>query len=76
MDVTANQDEISDDETFQLEFEPSTKRWYMRTMKDKYFTLQAGGGVQANENKRQVRSYSPTVTSESRKRAYRNPKSL
>ena len=69
MDVTANQDEISDDETFQLEFEPSTKRWYMRTMKDKYFTLQAGGGVQANENKRQV-------TRESRKRAYRNPKSL
>ena len=54
MDVTANQDEISDDETFQLEFEPSTKRWYMRTMKDKYFTLQPGGGVQANENKRQV----------------------
>ena len=54
MDVTANQDEISDDETFQLEFEPSTKRWYMRTMKDKYFTLQAGGGIQANENKRQV----------------------
>ena len=54
MDVTANQDEISDHETFQLEFEPSTKRWYMRTMKDKYFTLQPGGGVQANENKRQV----------------------
>ena len=54
MDVTANQDEISDHETFQLEFESSTKRWYMRTMKDKYFTLQAGGGVQANENKRQV----------------------
>lgn len=52
MDVTANQDEISDHETFQLEFESSTKRWYMRTMKDKYFTLQAGGGVQANENKR------------------------
>ena len=54
MDVTANQDEISDHETFQLEFESSTKRWYMRTMKDKYFTLQPGGGVQANENKRRV----------------------
>ncbi len=52
MDVTANQDEISDHETFQLEFEASTKRWYMRTMQDRYFTLQPGGGIQASENKR------------------------
>merc|ERR1711936_1394159 len=42
VDVTANQDEISDHETFQMEFDPSSKRWYMRTMQDKYFTLQAG----------------------------------
>ena len=52
VDVTANQDEISDHETFQMEFDPSSKRWYMRTMQDKYFTLQAGGGIQANEVKR------------------------
>ena len=38
--------------SFQLEFESSTRRWYMRTMQDKYFTLQPGGGIQANENKR------------------------
>ena len=53
VDVTANQDEISDHETFQLEFDPTTKRWFIRTMQDKYFTLGAGGGIQANETKRQ-----------------------
>lgn len=52
VDVTANQDEISDHETFQLEFEASTGRWYIRTMQDKYFTVQPGGGIQAGENKR------------------------
>ena len=55
VDVTANQDEISDHETFQLEFDPSTDRWYIRTMQDRYFTLQAGGGIQANETKRCVK---------------------
>lgn len=52
MDVTANQEEISDDETFQLEFDQPSSSWYIRTMKDKYFTLQAGGGVQASETKK------------------------
>ena len=52
VDVTANQDEISDYETFQLEYEPISNRWYIRTMQDRYFTLQAGGGIQASENKR------------------------
>jgi len=49
MDVTANQEEISDHETFQLEHEPSSGKWYLRTMQDKYFTLGPGGGVQAAE---------------------------
>ena len=52
VDVSANQEEISDHETFQLEFENASKKWYIRTMQDKYFTLQATGGVQANEMKR------------------------
>lgn len=52
VDVTANQEEISDHETFQLEYESSVSRWYIRTMQDKYFSLGAGGGIQANENKR------------------------
>eukprot|EP00094_Tigriopus_californicus_P007108 TCALIF_06843-PA protein Name:"Similar to sn Protein singed (Drosophila melanogaster)" AED:0.13 eAED:0.13 QI:0/0.85/0.87/1/0.85/0.75/8/1320/514 len=52
VDVTANQEEISDHETFQLEWDNSTQRWYIRTMQDKYFTLQTGGGIQANEVRR------------------------
>lgn len=52
MDVTANQDEISGHETFQLEFDRTTKRWYVRTMQDRYWTLEAGGGIQASEHKR------------------------
>lgn len=52
VDVTANQDEISDHETFQLEFDSSTKRWYIRTMQDRYWTLETGGGIQACGDKR------------------------
>lgn len=52
VDVTANQDEISDHETFQLEFDWNTKRWYIRTMQDRYWTLETGGGIQANGDKR------------------------
>jgi hypothetical protein len=52
VDVTANQDEISDHETFQLEFDWSTKRWYIRTMQDRYWTLETGGGIQAAGDKR------------------------
>ena len=32
VDVTANQEEISDHETFQLEFEPKLSKWSIRTM--------------------------------------------
>ncbi|KAK7861730.1 hypothetical protein R5R35_008703 [Gryllus longicercus] len=52
VDVTANQDEISDHETFQLEFDGSTKRWYIRTMQDRYWTLETGGGIQASSDKK------------------------
>lgn len=52
VDVTANQDEISDHEMFQLEFDGSTKRWYIRTMQDRYWTLETGGGIQAVGDKR------------------------
>ncbi|GAB6020402.1 hypothetical protein CHUAL_003103 [Chamberlinius hualienensis] len=51
VDVTANQDEISDHETFQLEYDNATKRWYIRTMQDKYWTLQGGGAIQANSDR-------------------------
>ena len=49
VDVTANQEEISDHETFQLEYDDMSKRWYIRTMQDKYFTQQPGGGIQAGD---------------------------
>ncbi|KAJ2945823.1 hypothetical protein O0L34_g4726 [Tuta absoluta] len=48
VDVTANQDEISSHETFQLEFDWATRRWYIRTMQDRYWTLECGGGIQAS----------------------------
>ena len=52
MDVTANQEEIENTETFQLEAEAGSGRWYIRTMQDRYFTLQPGGGVQAADKVR------------------------
>jgi len=52
VDVTANQEEAENSEMFQLEYEHSSANWYIRTMKDKYFTLQPGGGVQASQSKK------------------------
>jgi hypothetical protein len=52
VDVTANQEEISNCETFQLEFEESSKSWYIRTMQDKYWSLSPSAGVQANSEGR------------------------
>jgi len=54
VDVTANQEEISNHETFQLEFDPAAGKWSIRTMQDKYFSLQAGGGLQAAETRREA----------------------
>jgi len=52
VDVTANQEEISEHETFQLEFDAESGGWFLRTRQDKYFSLQPSGGVQANESKK------------------------
>lgn len=71
VDVTANQEEISDHETFQLEYDGASSRWYMRTMQDKYFTLQPGGGIQANEDRRSSNSLFELVWQEDGSLAFR-----
>lgn len=52
VDVTANQDEIGENETFQLEFDWSAHRWALRTTQDRYWCLESGGGIQAVGNRR------------------------
>jgi len=47
IDVTANQDELSDKETFQVEFDKKTGQWRVRTVEDKYWCLEQASGIQA-----------------------------
>lgn len=52
VDVTANQDEIGDAETFQMEYDWSAHRWGLRTTQDRYWCLSNGSGIQATGNRR------------------------
>ncbi|XP_043210973.1 protein singed-like isoform X2 [Amphibalanus amphitrite] len=56
IDVTANQEEVEQTERFLLEFDPDTRRWYIRTMQDRYWTLESSGGIQAAAGKKSSNS--------------------
>lgn len=47
IDVSANQIERSDTETFQLEEDEATEKWKLRTNANKYWELKNGNGIQA-----------------------------
>lgn len=48
VDPTANQeDEVTDRETFQLEFDRKAEQWRIRTADNKYWSVEAASGIQA-----------------------------
>jgi len=52
VDLTANQDERSDKETFQIEFDKKAQGWRIRTCDNKYWSLEQASGIQAVGNDR------------------------
>ena len=47
LDVAANQIELADTETFQLEEESSNEKWTFRSNINKYWKLENGNGIQS-----------------------------
>ena len=47
MDLSANQDEVTEMEIFQVEFDKDGQAWRLRTNEEKYWSLEAAQGIQA-----------------------------
>ena len=54
VDVSANQVELADTETFQMEEEVSSEKWSFRTNDNKYWKLENNNGIQAIGTKKQA----------------------
>ena len=55
IDVTANQDdELSDKETFQIEFDVKSDQWRVRTADNVYWKVADASGIQATDDGRSV----------------------
>jgi len=55
IDVTANQDdELSDKETFQIEFDAKKDQWRVRTADNVYWKVADASGIQATDDGRSV----------------------
>ncbi|XP_014674310.1 PREDICTED: protein singed-like [Priapulus caudatus] len=50
VDLSANQEELTDTEIFQIERVKTSKKWLIRTKQDKYWSLESGGGIQAKSS--------------------------
>jgi hypothetical protein len=50
VDVSANQSELTDTETFQVEYDKKSGQWRIKACNNKYWSLQHAGGIQAVAN--------------------------